>query len=236
MRKSISIVVALTLLATACGGGTGEDAPDNSTSTTSTTQTTLSADSTTTSSTIAIGAGSQTTSTSTPVSTTAETGSTTTTIPRTTTVPTEPVVLTGSSFGGYEIGLASRDEVVGFVRGFFGNPSRERNLVDEEYTTCPSGSDETVGWFDELILVFASDVFSGYLWSTADLPFATPEGLQVGFLVPQLLDLYPQADIMETTLGWEFFDEDSGLQGFVTGPSAVDTVLSIGARDICAFR
>ncbi len=46
---------------------------------------------------------------------------------------------------------------------------------------------------------------------------------------------HPDVTIQETTLDWEFFTEGP-LRGFVTGPQDADTVTSIGAADICAFR
>lgn len=225
---------AFVLALAACGGNASPTTASDSTTTLPPTQTTGDAASSSTT-TIPIAGGAATTTSSMPVSTTPQ-ASSSTTLARTTTIPDEPVVLEGTAFGGYQVGEAIRDDVVGFVVSFFGEPTRVRDLVDEEYTTCPSGSDEIVSWFDELMLVFGGDVFAGYLWSTSDLPFATPEGLQVNMAVSDLIAAYPGVDISETSLGWEWFDEASGLRGFVSGPTASDAVLSIGGRDICAFR
>lgn len=233
--RLIVVALAFSLVAAGCGEDPAEDvAGPEADTTTSAVDTTVPATATTITDTTIVATTGVPGTTEAPATTSGE--STTTSIDAaTTTVPDEPVILSGTAFGAYEIGVATRDETVDFVESFLGPATRVRRLVEDEYITCPSGADTVVSWQDQLLLVFFADVLSGYLWEGDSIPFGTPEGIIINNTVAELQEAYPGLEVTETSLGYEWFLDD-GLHGFAEGADPGAFVTAIGGMDMCAFR
>jgi hypothetical protein len=151
----------------------------------------------------------------------------------TTSPPAEQrLVLRGNGLGEISFGNDA-DRVIAVVNARLGQPTE-----DDRNPGCESSADRVVKW-PGFYAVFDRGRWDGYRLRSTDVRAATEAGLKVGATVADLQAAYPSAELMETTLGDEWFVEvgtEHFLTGLLSGPAPSDTVVDIAAGDTCVFR
>lgn len=125
------------------------------------------------------------------------------------------------------------DAAIDHVSSVLGPPTN-----DDSAAECPSGANRLVSW-DGLTLVFADGKMVGYIASSANASDRLIETSQKSLLKPgdpesQLVALFPDATIEETSLGREFWTGGDG-EGY-RGVIEDEIISSLGAGDLCVFR
>jgi hypothetical protein len=221
-RSLLSVLLASTLFAGACGG-------DGTVLTTTTTPATTSTAGTTTAAT--------TTTTGADVTTTTAPATTTTTGPL-----EEPILFRPDGLGVATFGT-DPDDTVATMALFLGPPTDDTGWVSsfDTFGVCPGPNARQVGW-GELFLLFTDEgPFPGggpqffsysYRGSAPGPTPGPPESIDAGVTVDQVLAIWPTAVV---TAGDEFFpphfrvEQGAGeqLYGTLTGLSATDTVIEV---------
>ncbi|WP_433651564.1 hypothetical protein ACQP2C_02905 [Micromonospora zamorensis] len=120
----------------------------------------------------------------------------------------------------------------------------------DEFVCESSRTSRMLKW-DGVLLVFSSEGLIGYVFGprAADpiIPVSkdvaravTADGLHVGDKVKTAREVYGSIFVLrEASLGPEWYldeDHDNSLRGFASGLTDADTIVKIGAGDICAVR
>ncbi len=186
------------------------------------------------------------------VSTTSTTSSTTSTstTSTTTTIPAvQGLEMSASGLGDALFGTDA-DSVVDYVDGILGAPTSDSGWVDPNSTgaACPGTQVRFVAWND--LSLFFSDQspaasgfrhFAQYVYGPAFTTTMNPNGLMtaegvgIGTTVKTLKATYPSAVVTpgNNVVGTSFSIE-SGLMGFLTGPSDADGILAVVGGFGCA--
>lgn len=128
---------------------------------------------------------------------------------------------------------ADAEIAIDHVSSVLGPPTQ-----DSKDAECPSGANRLVSW-EGLTLVFADGLMVGYIANGARASDRLMSASQKSLLKPgdpesQLVTLFANATIEETSLGREFWTGDDG-EGY-RGVIEDDIIESLGAGDMCVFR
>jgi len=232
--KRLGLILALVMVAAACGDGASLLGPDSSTTEVSASVTTATTISTSTTTTAAVP---------TTAASTTSTQATTTTG----TTPPKPFQFRPDGLGVVSFGQIPK-KVIAEMTAIFGPPTSDTGWVDEPLCAGPLNRFVEFGVekFDLQLIFTDGDLFAdnphfySYRYNgVTPVPVSPPE-LTVGTTLAELLALYPGAQIMESP--WVIDEyvfqyiaaENEWLYGNLSGNAPTDTVTSLEGGIGCA--
>lgn len=110
----------------------------------------------------------------------------------------------------------------------WGTPERSGHMEE-----CGAGPVDYAYFDNGLMLYFQDDLFIGWFLEE-QATITTRDGLGSGSTLAEISEFLPDVEIIETTLGIEFWGED--LFGVVDGERPDDRVAALWSGIVCLFR